>query len=218
MTNGLWPLFDLRVTTPRMELRGVDDEMAHELASLAARGVHDSSTMPFSVPWTQQPSPLLEQGLLRYHWRNRVELSVDAWTVTLVALVDGAVVGTIDIRTQSFPVLRQFETGSWLGREHQGRGLGKEMRLAALHLGFDGFGAHWATTGAFEDNAASLGVTRSLGYATTGHRRVDSLGSPRTMIGFELHRDDFAARLRRSDVVLHGVDACRPLLGIETGD
>jgi hypothetical protein len=38
-------------------------------------------------------------------------------------------------------MLREFESGSWLGREHQGRGLGKEMREATLHLGFEGLGA-----------------------------------------------------------------------------
>ena len=39
------------------------------------------------------------------------------------------------------------------------------MRLAALTLGFDGLGAEIATTGLWHDNAASLGVTQSLGYA-----------------------------------------------------
>ncbi len=37
-------------------------------------------------------------------------------------------------------------TGSWLGRAHQGRGLGKEMRQAALHIIFAGLGAQQAVT------------------------------------------------------------------------
>ena len=36
---------------------------------------------------------------------------------------------------RAFRTLRTFETGSWLGREFQGRGIGKEMRAATL-IGF----------------------------------------------------------------------------------
>lgn len=212
--TALWPLFDLRVRTPRVELRGVDDELAHALAILATGGVHDPATMPFAVAWTELEPPELERGVLQYHWRNRAELSTDAWTVALAAIVDGAVVGTIDLRSRQFPVLRQFETGSWLGRAHQSQGLGSEMRLAALHLGFDGFGAERATTRAFEDNAASLGVTRRLGYRETGRVHTVSRGAPRISVDFELHRDDFATRLRRDDIVVEGAEACRELLGI----
>ncbi|CAB4586671.1 MAG: hypothetical protein F2534_17845 [Actinobacteria bacterium] len=52
MTHPVWPLFDLRVTTPRLELRYVDDDLALELAELATRGVHDPEYMPFVVEWT----------------------------------------------------------------------------------------------------------------------------------------------------------------------
>lgn len=208
----LWPLFDLRVVTPRLELRGVTDELAHDLATLAADGVHDPATTPFVVEWTDLEPPDLERGVLQYHWRNRAELSPAAWTVSLAALVDGEVVGTIDLRAHEFGVLGQFETGSWLGRRHQSRGLGTEMRLAALHLGFDGFGAEWATTGAFVDNEASLAITRRLGYTEAGRRRTVSRGTARALVGYELHRYDFAGRLRRDDVTLHGADAAAALL------
>ena len=42
------------------------------------------------------------------------------------------------------------------------------MRIATLHLGFLGLDALEASTGAFEDNLASLGVTRKLGYEPNG--------------------------------------------------
>ena len=45
MSTAIWPLFDLRVTTPRLSLRYVADE-------LVAQGIHDPATMPFSEPWT----------------------------------------------------------------------------------------------------------------------------------------------------------------------
>jgi hypothetical protein len=50
-----WPLFDLRVRTPRLELRGIDDALAVQLADLAAEGIHDPATMPFDRPWTRLP-------------------------------------------------------------------------------------------------------------------------------------------------------------------
>ena len=107
---------------------------------------------------------------MRFYWRSRADTQPESWRLLHAVIVDGAVVGACDLFASDFPTLRQFETGSWLGREFQGRGLGKEMRLAALTLGFDGLGAEFATTGLWHDNAASLGVTQSLGYEQAGRR------------------------------------------------
>lgn len=43
-----WPLFDLQVVTPQIVLRYVSDELGAALATLAAKGIHDPATMPFS--------------------------------------------------------------------------------------------------------------------------------------------------------------------------
>ena len=53
MGSPYWPLFDLRITTPRVELRPPTDEDLFALASLAAAGVHDPDFMPFAIPWTE---------------------------------------------------------------------------------------------------------------------------------------------------------------------
>lgn len=78
----MWPLFDLQVVTPRLVLRYVSDELGAELATLAAKGIHDPATMPFTEPWTDVPSPDLERNSLQYYWRNRAETSVNAGTWT----------------------------------------------------------------------------------------------------------------------------------------
>ena len=57
MTATIWPLFDLGVTTPRLSLRYVTDDLGEELAELAAQGIHDPVTMPFSEPWTDVAPP-----------------------------------------------------------------------------------------------------------------------------------------------------------------
>ncbi|MEO7556936.1 MAG: hypothetical protein ABIV94_10095 [Acidimicrobiales bacterium] len=51
-----WPLYGLEVRTPRLALRGPDDDLAQELVDLAERGIHEPGTMPFTVPWTDDPA------------------------------------------------------------------------------------------------------------------------------------------------------------------
>ncbi len=47
-----WPLYGLRITTPRLELRVPDDEDAVALFEAARAGIHPAGEMPFGVPWT----------------------------------------------------------------------------------------------------------------------------------------------------------------------
>lgn len=216
MTHPVWPLFDLRVRSPRLELRYIDDEVAAELALLATKGIHDVGFMPFAMPWSLEPSPALERNTMQFYWRCRAKMSPTDWNINLATIVDGTVVGTTALIAKDFPILRAFETGSWLGRTFQGQGIGKEMRVATLHLGFLGFAGQLATTGAWDDNGPSLGVTNSLGYTATAHRRGVRQDRAATMHHFELSRADFVARLQRHDIELHGVDDCLSLLGLDT--
>ena len=108
--------------------------------------------------------------------------------------------------SEQFRTLRTFETGSWLGKEFQGRGIGKEMRAATLHLGFAGFGAEEATTTAFADNARSLGVTRSLGYEADGR----ALKLQRDRAGESLRFRMTRAHGRRSGAMTSSSSASSP--------
>jgi len=62
MLHPTWPLFDLEVRTPHISMRYVDDELATQLAELAAVGVHDPATMPFMTPWTDRSLGYVEEG------------------------------------------------------------------------------------------------------------------------------------------------------------
>jgi RimJ/RimL family protein N-acetyltransferase len=214
MSHPIWPFFDLRVVTPRLELVAIDDEAGTQLAQVAARGVHAPDFMPFNIPWTDASSPELERKALQYHWQCRATLSPAQWELNFAVKVDGEVVGSTGLITRDFPVTRRFETGSWLGLEFQGRGIGKEMRIATLHLGFRGFDATLATTAAFHDNGPSLGVTRSLGYAENGHDWKVRRGQSARSLQFEMSREQFDATVRRDDVALIGVEPCLALLGL----
>ncbi len=213
MGNEHWPLFDLEIRTPRLTLRYLDDELAADLVAVAARGVHDPATMPFLIEWTDRPSPELEQEAMRFYWRSRADTTPASWRLLFAAVHDGEVIGSIDLFASGFPALRQFETGSWLGRRHQRKGFGAEMRTAALTLGFDGLDAEFATTGAWHDNAASLGVTRSLGYTESGRRRALRRGKPDELVEFRMDRAHWSA-IRRDDITVDGADAARSFLGL----
>ncbi len=213
MGHPIWPLFDLEVRTPTLTLRYVDDELAAELAELATEGIHDPARTPFSFPWTDVAPPRQQRNTMQYYWRCRAETTPTSWNLGLAVDVDGSIAGVASIESNDFASLRQVVTGSWLGRGFQGRGIGKEMRIAALTLAFDGFDADRALTGAWHDNAASLGVTRSLGYTETGRRWALRRDRSDLIVDFEMQRGHFDT-LRRSDITLHGVDGARDLLEV----
>lgn len=214
-----WPPFDLEVRTPRLTMRAITDDLAVELAALAARGIHDPDVMPFSMPWTRNESPALERQTLQFYWRCRAEMTPERWNINFAVVVDDLVVGTTGLLAVDFPRLRQFETGSWLGREFQGRGIGTEMRIATLTLGFVGFGAELAATGAWHDNRPSIGVTRRLGYSEMGSRRaIRDDSRPDRLVGFEMDRRHFDSAVRRDDVEIVGDGPVREMLGISPAD
>ncbi len=213
MTYPYWPLFDLAVRTPILELRYVDDELGRELAALMGELIHDPEDMPFSVPWTDAPEPDRQRGAFRFWWRCRAGTTVESWRINLAIVVGGRAIGACGLSAEQFPTLRSFETGSWITQAEQGRGYGKEMRAALLHLGFAGFDAVEATTAAFSDNPRSLGVTRHFGYEPNGAARTMRRGTVGEILRFRLLRERWESN-RRDDIELIGVDGTRELLGI----
>lgn len=211
---ALNPVFALEVRTLRLTLRFPTDEDLVDLAELATLGVHAPDVMPFETPWTQVPTPFQQRNTLQWFWQQRATLQGNSPFVTMATVVDGVVVGTQGLVTSNWKGTRTFETGSWIGIGHQGRGIGKEMRVAALHLGFDGFGADRMVTEAFADNPSSVGVTESLGYRPNGDVFVPRGGEPTRSLRYVMDRDDFAP-LRRDDVEIEGAEAVLEMIGSE---
>jgi RimJ/RimL family protein N-acetyltransferase len=207
-----WPFFDLRVRTGRLELRVPTDEDLVELVALAARGIHPPEVMPFGWTFTDRPSPELERELLQRHWLWRAELQPDGWNLDFVVRAEGTLVGVQGISATKFPVLRAVRTASWLGKDHQRRGIGTEMRAAILHLAFAGLGAEVATTDAYFDNAASERVSRKLGYEPNGIDLNPRRGAAAETHRFRLTRARWEAG-PRPEVRLEGLEGCLGLLG-----
>jgi RimJ/RimL family protein N-acetyltransferase len=107
-----WPLFDLRLRTPRLELRLPTDADLDELASLAATGVHDPELMPFAFPWTDVSPAERARSVLQYHWSRRADWTPERWSLELAIVRDGVVVGTQGIGAHNFGVVREVHTGS----------------------------------------------------------------------------------------------------------
>ncbi len=111
----------------------------------------------------------------------RAELTPERWQLDLGVWHDGRFVGVQGVSTHDFPVTRTGETGSWLGQEFHGRGLGTLMRQAICVLCFDHLGFEEVTSAAFADNPASQGVSRKVGYRPTASSATPARARPRPM-------------------------------------
>ncbi|WP_326677398.1 GNAT family N-acetyltransferase [Streptomyces sp. NBC_01237] len=212
MTPRHWPLYGLRVRTPRLELRLPGPDLLDALASVAAEGVHAPDSMPFTVPWTEGEPDEIGRTVYQHVLATVANWSVRDWTLSLAVLHEGEVVGRQDVSGREFGVTREVATGSWLGLAHQGRGIGTEMRAAVLHLAFAGLGARYATSGAVSDNARSLGVSRRLGYVPDGLDVEAVRGESLTVRRLRLDRERWEQH-RSVEVTVEGLDACRADFG-----
>lgn len=212
MHSTVWPLFGLRVRTPRLELRYIDDDLIYELADRAVEPIHDPETMPFTTPWTDTPRDSIARESLKHYWLMRASFTADKWSCMMAVVVDGEAVGIQDLLSENFRLTKHVETGSWLVQRVHGRGIGKEMRAAILHLAFAGLGAQTAATRAFSDSHSSLGVTRALGYEPNGTTVAMRRDGAATQLHFLMTRAQWEAR-RRADITIEGLEPCLEMFG-----
>lgn len=208
-----YPLLDVRISTPALELHGATDERLDQLADVVRAGKTHADPAPYDDPMSfYEPDPDLRVAQwLRAIWRGRGKVDVDAWRVYLVVVVDGRPVGEQTLSGANFSTLGTVTTFSWLSADHRGRGLGREMREAVLHLAFEGLGAKEAASDAFVDNAGSNAISRRLGYQPNGTEWATRRGEPALLNRWRLTRARWEAH-RRDDIRLHNVEACLALL------
>ncbi|WP_020014154.1 GNAT family N-acetyltransferase [Promicromonospora sukumoe] len=218
--SAVQPTFGLRVRWEDLELRLPDDSELLALASLAASGVHNLDVVPFSWPWTRGTSEEVSRNVLAHQWRNRGRADADDWVLSLALFRGGAIIGEQQISAKHFPVTRSGLTGSWLGLRYHGQGIGTRMRLMALHLAFEGFGAMELISDAYEDNPASNAVSRRLGYTVSGTRFAAREGRSVLETRYRMTREQWNSRGDglRAEITLEGLPPVRQLLGMTRPD
>ncbi len=212
----IWPLLGVRIIVSDIELTPIDDRTALDLGRLAAGGIH-GNFLPFATPWTRGTEDQVARNVYRYHSGLRATMSAESWSLEFAARLDGTLIGVQSLSADGFRTTRSAESGSWLGRAWQGKGIGTLNRIAILSFAFEGLGADEVTTSAWADNVASNAVTRKLGYAPNGEERLDREGRVTVQKRFVLPRTTWESRGAdlRPHVQLEGVEPVRAWFGID---
>lgn len=163
-----WPPSQLCIAAGDLELTPVCESDLPGLIELVLAGIHDHATMPFAFPWTDVAPDQAPAEYVRHYGRTLTRQVRGTVALEFAVRHRGALVGVQGIDGNHFPHLRTLETGSWLGREHQGQGIGTRMRQAVCAFAFDELGALRITSHAFLDNPASRAVSRTVGYQPNG--------------------------------------------------
>lgn len=212
-----WPLFDLRVETPRLVLKYADDDDLETLAAFRSDLVLQPGQEPFdgdSSFYSDDPETAARKAMTG-EWGARAKTSPEWWHLSFAVLVEDEVVGQQNITGADFKNLRTVNSFSFLARTYQGRGIGKEMRSAILHLAFAGFGAVRAESDAFHDNLASIGVSRSLGYSDNGTMLAPRPSGAAEMLRFLITRERWESN-RRDDIRISCLEGTLPVLGLDS--
>ena len=213
--TDITPLYDLRVRTPRLELRLGSHEELIALARLAEQGVHPPEEMPFAIAWTDGiGTPGFVDSFVAFHEGHLAEWRPEKWTLNLLVWESGDLVGTQGMLAEAFGERRAVHTGSWLGRRYQRRGLGTEMRAAVLELAFRGLGATRAESSWLEGNEASRRVSEKLGYVEYTLGEKSPRGTPVVEHGVAIERTAWRCPIA---VQIEGLVPCLPLFGVTRG-
>ena len=208
-----FPMFGLRIEAGPLVLRPITDDVLPALIELALGGIHDPRRMPFYVPWTDAPPDRLPINFTQYHWGVRASWAAEHWDLQFAVEYEGRLVGSQGFATRDYLVTRTGETGSWLGLQHHGAGIGTQMRQAICAFCFDHLDADEVTSAAFSDNPASNAVSRKVGYQPNGMmRKTRREGEWKGSQQWILTRETFN---RGPDITVSGVPEFRKFIGLD---
>ncbi|MDO5506847.1 MAG: GNAT family N-acetyltransferase [Corynebacterium casei] len=172
----IWPPFGLEITaangSQEITLRAMRDEDIAMLADATPHAIFGNEIPDHAFGWLFD----VDNNPAQFRWSNRAQMTPAHWSLDLVVVHNGAVVGSVDMRANDFPGNKTVETGSWIYHRLQGQGLGTLVRRAIAEISFNHFGAERLTTAWANSNTASAAVSTKLGYQKTSDITVDSLG------------------------------------------
>jgi len=212
MAHTYWPIFDLRISAPPLELRPMNEADQVVIAELLPDDVElNPAATRYDIA-----SERIGRGIVVHqgYWKAYGTWKPEEWRLSFVVLADGVPIGVQELEGNDFVRLRTVDTASFLVPARRGLGQGKRMRQAVLSLAFGPLEARAAITSAWQDNDASLGVSRSLGYRPNGEtldRRGDGVD---VMVHLRLTRESWIGSQQSGGITVSGLAPCRPLFGL----
>jgi RimJ/RimL family protein N-acetyltransferase len=212
LSTDHWPLFGLRLRGQGVALRPVRESDLPDLASIEpADYEHDPRVEAFP---NHDLSEHRHRLLYQDYWRALGTWSPASWCLNFAVEHEGQVVGVQSLEAEDFLSIRTVDSGSWLTPSVRGRGVGVAMRSAVLSLAFDHLGALAAVSSARSDNAASLGVSRHLGYRDNGLSLNASTQGLVELRHLRLTAGEWHAVQGRELVSVSGLERCLPWFGL----
>ncbi len=176
---------DLPIHTDRLILRPHRVEDLDDLVRF-----HGDPEVVRFVPWPVRDRAATEQAL-RVKLGQSQLTEPGQWLVLAVELRETkTVIGEVLLKWAS-ALDRQGEVGFALARDQHGRGYASEATSALVRVGFDELGLHRISAVCIEENDASAGLLRRLGFSLQG-RLVDNVlfkGRWATQLIFALTED-----------------------------
>lgn len=212
--SDLLPFMGVSIRRGTLSLSAMTPDDVRPLLAVAARGiVPDGSGYPFITDWALQPRAERELNSTQYYFTTWASARTESLELLMVAREGDTVVGAQDLRVAEFAVRRTGFTGSWLGQEFHGHGIGTRMRQMICAFAFDELGAVEMRTEAYADNPASNRVSQKTGYTEFDRARVMRLGQPAVEVRYKLTPE----RLTRpaEPITYDGGQALRRFLGLE---
>ena len=210
------PLSALTLTTTDLELRPADAAGLDALVAVLPDDVELDPRLPryAGLGAREQRAAVLRQTV----WSAAGGWRTNEWALAFVVRAAGEVVGAQTLEAADFRHTRTVDSASWLVSAARGRGWGVQAREAVLALAFGRLGAECAVTSAWHDNAASLGVSRRLGYEPNGETIHHGGDRVDTLVHLRLRRSTWLAGGRQERVRIEGVEPCRPYFGLDASD
>jgi len=157
--------------------RNADDpELARDVASAGH----------FPHPYTMADAlEFIQRAVSLYPLMTDLHLGV--WATSENALVGACALRGIDLRN------KRAEIGYWIGKPHWGKGYGKNAVAVMLSYGFKALELNRVYCNAFESNARSIALLRSLGFVEEGRLRAhDTIeGKPVDSLSFGVLKEEF---------------------------
>ena len=212
MSHPHWPLFDLRLTTPDLTLRPMTEADLVTVAEILPDDVDlDPAATTYELADARRNRAVITS---QSYWKAFGTWSPQAWRLNFLVHAGTELIGAQELEGNDFLTLRTVDTASFLVPDARGRGWGKQMRAAVLALAFDAMDAEAAITSAYQDNVASLGVSRSLGYRSNGESFLARGEGVDVLVHLRMTRAEWLASPLGQDVRVSEFDPCRPFFGL----